>query len=511
MAKKTPAGDAYQPADYDDPVSYEEENRSRTGEGQARSSRKEPHRRDSHASRARRSSPAANERIKRRQSASKSDQANPRRHLRRKERSALISRAEEHALKVTESPVLHRRLRPSQMLVYDSELDEVDYTDPDDLPEVRDYLPIRFRRYGRTGLGGGLMYGLFVICLSIILACFAWMCAVDVLALNKEDRSGIVEILPYQPTGDMPTTVTQTIDGEEVEVPIKVDIDQVASALKDNGIIEYKWLFKFYAQFSDANIKIDPGTYALDTSLDYWALVTTMQYGSDSQGKVQITFPEGYTTDQIFTLLETNKVCSKADLYNALETYAFNYDFLSDLPLGEDTRLEGYLFPDTYEFYTGESATMAISRFLDNLESRLKEADVEEIAAQRNMSVRDVLIMASLIEKEAGATEGERENMASVLYNRLNAGWKLQLDSTLNYIKGTSTLDLTYEDMEIDSPYNTYLYEGLPAGPICNPGMASIQAVLFPASTDYWYWYSVDGVSTFFTNSDEFNAFAASH
>ena len=101
--------------------------------------------------------------------------------------------------------------------------------------------------------------------------------------------------------------------------------------------------------------------------------------------------------------------------------------------------------------------------------------------------------------------------MASILYNRLNAGWKLQLDSTVNFIKGTSTFDLTDEDMQIDSPYNTYMYEGLPIGPICNPGMAAIRAVINPDRTDYWYWYSVEGESHFFTNYEDFNAFAAAN
>ena len=432
--------------------------------------------------------------------------------LSRKEKKALIARGEDSAEMMTETPVVGRRLRPGQMLVYDSELDEVDYTDPQDLPEARDYLPIRFRRYGRIGLGGGVMYALFVICVSIVLACFAWMCAVDVLALNKEEGTGIVNIAAYEPGPDQPTTVTQkNDDGTEVEVPIKVDIDQVATELKNNGIIEYKWLFKIFAMFSNANIKIDPGMYSLDTSLDYRALVTNMQYGSDKQDKVTVTFPEGYSTDQIFTLLENNHVCSKAELYDAVRTYEFNYDFLDGLPLGDDERLEGYLFPDTYEFYAGEPAVMAISRFLDNLENRLAKNDVEAKATERGMSVREVLTMASLIEKEAGGAEGERENMASVIYNRLNAGWKLQLDSTVNYVKGTSTLDLSIADTEIESPYNTYLHEGLPPGPICNPGMASINAVLNPASTNYWFWYSVDGVSTFFESSDAFNAFANSH
>ena len=101
--------------------------------------------------------------------------------------------------------------------------------------------------------------------------------------------------------------------------------------------------------------------------------------------------------------------------------------------------------------------------------------------------------------------------MASVIYNRLNAGMNLQLDSTLNYIKGTNTFDLTVEDTEIDDPYNTYLYGGLPPGPICCPGLASIEAALHPEDTDYWYWYSVDGVSTFFTNYDDFINFQNAH
>ena len=432
--------------------------------------------------------------------------------LSRKEKKQAIAQAKSEAEMVTETPVVGKRLRSGQILVYDSELDEVDYTDPQDLPEVRDYLPIRFRRYGRVGLGSGVMYALFVIAVSIILACFAWMCAVDVLALNKEEASGLVEILPYEAAPGQPTTVTQkNSDGEEVEVPIKVDIDQVATELKNNGIIEYKWLFKIFAQFSNANVKIDPGRYQLKTTWDYRALVSNMQFGSDNQDKVTVTFPEGFSTDQIFTLLETNKVCSKAELYDAVRTYDFKYSFLEGMPLGDDNRLEGYLFPDTYEFYAGEPATMAISRFLDNLENRLKNADAETFAANHGLSLHEMLTMASLVEKEAGGTEGERENVASALYNRLNAGWKLQLDSTINYIKGTSTFDLTYDDLEINDPYNTYMFEGLPPGPICNPGMAAINAVLHPADTNYWFWYSVDGVSTFFTSQSEFEAFANSH
>ncbi len=412
---------------------------------------------------------------------------------------------------VRESPIVGRDLRPGQMLVYDSELDEVDYTDSEDLPEVRDYLPVRFRRYGRSGLGGGILYALFVISVSIILACFAWMCAVDVLALNKDMVSKSVTILPYEPTGDMPATVTvENADGTTSEVEIQVDIDQVADALKSSGIIEYKWLFKIFASFSHANIKMDPGTYDLDTSLDYRALVTKMQFGSGAQEVTQVTFPEGFSLDQIFTLLEQQYICKKKDLYEACANYEFDFDFLSDLPYGDENRLEGYLFPDTYEFFQGEGGATAIRRFLRNFDSRFTQ-EMRDKAARRGLTIREVVTMASLIEKEAGATEGEREKMASVIYNRLSAGMPLGLDSTINYIKGTSTFDLTEEDLAIDDPYNTYLYTGLPPGPICNPGLASIQAVLDPASTNYYYWYSVDGVSTFFTTYEEQQAFAHDH
>lgn len=404
-----------------------------------------------------------------------------------------------------DSVAIGRELRGDQMLVYDSELDEIDYTDDEDMPEMRDYMPIRFRRYGRVGLGGGVLYALFVISVSILLACFAWLCASDVLALNKEPLNAIVTIDEYVPEGDDP--VTELVNDEELE--IKVDIDQVADALKNAGIIEYKWLFKLYSQFSHASTKIDPGTFDVSTELDYRALVTALQFGSDNQEITRITFPEGYSLEQIFTLLEENHIARKSELYEASANYEFDYDFLEELPYGDENRLEGYLFPDTYDFYQGEGPSVAINRFLRNMDSKLTD-EVRSEAADRGLSIHELLTVASLIEKEAGSDE-ERATMASVIYNRLSIGMKLQLDSTINYIKGTSTFDLTNADMEIDDPYNTYLYEGLPPGPICSPGLASITATINPDSTDYWYWYSVDGVSTFFTDYDDFLAFRDAH
>ena len=398
-----------------------------------------------------------------------------------------------------------RELRGDQMLVYDSELDEYDYTDDEDLPELRDYLPIRFRRYGRIGIAGGILYALFVISVSIILACMAWLFASDVLALNKEPKSAIVTIDEYVPEGDEPATV----EIDEEEVPIKVDIDQVADALKNAGMIEYKWLFKLFSQFSHAETKIDPGTFDVSTELDYRALVTALQFGSGNQEITRVTFPEGYSVEQVFTLLEENHICHKSELYDAAANFDFDYDFLEDRPLGDENRLEGYLFPDTYDFYQGEDAAVSINRFLQNLDNKLTD-EIRRQAANRGLSVHELLTVASYIEKEAGSDD-ERPIMASVIYNRLNAGMALGLDSTINYIKGTNTFALTIADTEIDDPYNTYMYTGLTPGPICNPGLASIQAAAEPDDTNYWYWYSYDGVTSFFNSLEEQQAFQAEH
>lgn len=420
-------------------------------------------------------------------------------------RKRRANRRGEEILMRAEPVTIGRDLRMDEMLVYDSELDDIDYTDEEDLPEARDYLPIRFGRHGRVGVAGGILYALFVISVSVVLACVAWMFAADVLALGKEPQTAVVVIDTYEPEGDDP--LYETVN--DTEVPIKVDIDQVANELKGAGVIQYKWLFKLFSQFSHANTKIDPGTYSVSTALDYRAIVTTLQFGSGSQEITKVTFPEGFSTEQIFTLLEENHICQKTALYDAAANYDFGYDFLEELELGDPNRLEGYLFPDTYEFYQGEDATVAINRFLRNFSNKFDD-DMRDRAARMGYSVHEILTIASLIEKES-ANADESPHIASVIYNRLNAGWKLQLDSTINYINGTSTFDISIADTEIDDPYNTYLYEGLPPGPICNPGLSSIEAALYPDSTNDWYWYAADGETHFFTNYDDFNAFANAH
>jgi len=386
--------------------------------------------------------------------------------------------------------------------------DESEYG-PDEPYVKRTASPISKRRDKKTGCLGGLMYFIFIVSVSIILACVGWMAASDVLALNKEIKSVDVTLPDTIFTekqvevknADGNVTGTKTVN--------VADIGEVAKILKDAGIIAYKPLFVLYSGISDAKEKMDPGTYTLSTEYDYRAIVKKMQFGSDSQVRTMVTFPEGYTMKQIFQKLEDNKICKYDDLMNCAANTEFNYKFLESIPLGDATRLEGFLFPDTYEFYEGETPEATIDTFLQIFHYKLT-AEMWDLAETKGLTMRDIVNIASMIEKEA-ANDDERATIASVIYNRLKANMALGIDATIQYALPEHKEELTQEDLELDSPYNTRKNVGLPPTPIANPGFASITAALKPATTTYLY-YALDtatGTHKFFKNAAEFNAFVA--
>ncbi len=289
------------------------------------------------------------------------------------------------------------------------------------------------------------------------------------------------------------------------------DIDYVADARKDAGIIEYKNLFKLFAKFSHADVKLDPGTYVLNTELDYRAIVKNMQVGTASMVVTTITFPEGMTMAQIFAKLEEEGVCAAADLYRAAADFNYSFRFLENVGTGDAARLEGFIFPNTYDFYQGEQPSSVINKFLTALHSRIT-ADMWKQIETRGTTFRDTVIVASMLEKEA-ANDAERATIASVIYNRLAAGMPLGIDSTILYVHPdyTGGVDLPAEYLTEESPYNTRVNTGLPPTPICNPGMESIKAALSPMETGYYY-YALDaeeGVHKFFTDYNSFAAFVA--
>lgn len=382
----------------------------------------------------------------------------------------------------------------------------------------RDYHPVRQSQEYRSGCMGGIMYFVFIACVSVLLACLAWMAASDMLALNKKDFTAVVTL----PMSIFHSETVDTFDEDGNKTGTKrvthADMDYVTDALKDAGLIEYKWLFNLFCKVSTASEKVSPGEYELKSSFDYRALIQNMRAGSASTVTVDVTLPEGFSMYQIFKRLEEKNVCSYEELMESAANDNFNYSFLpdeahsslyADLPYGDATRLEGFLFPDTYEFYVGMQASSAINKMLETFYYR-QTAEMLQKAADMNMSISDVVVVASLIEKEA-ANDGERATIASVIYNRIYSGMPIGIDASILYPYPEHEGAPTAEMLETDTPYNTRMNIGLPPTPICNPGLASINAALNPESSSYYY-YALDtatGAHRFFTNETEFNNFVA--
>ena len=342
------------------------------------------------------------------------------------------------------------------------------------------------RRKKRSGLSGAAIYAIFVIGVSALLACIGWVAANDVLALNKPEKTATITITNDDSFGD------------------------VAEKLKDEGLIEYKFLFNLFATFTRSKDDVVAGTFTLNTDMDYRTLLSGMSANSATRATVTVTIPEGYTVDQIFTLLEEKGVASVEDLQDMAANHDYAFSFLQDLELGDYHRLEGYLYPDTYEFTTPQNPLYVINKMLVRFDEQFTDAMRQEVA-DSGRTIHEIITIASMIEKE---TDGnDRADIASVIYNRLNnpsggtQGY-LQIDATLAYINGGKVP--TEADKSIDSPYNTYLYKGLPAGPISNPGLESIKAAMNPNSTSYYYYaLGDDGVHHFFKTLREQQNFIA--
>ena len=331
-----------------------------------------------------------------------------------------------------------------------------------------------------------LLYILFVLVTSALLAGVGWLLASDLCAFNKEYKE------------------------ETIQITAEDTMSTVADKLEDAGLINYKWFFRLFASFAHAEEKIGMGTYTLNTEMDYRALIVGMRStsGNMTAETVRVTIPEGYTVAETIELLAKNNVSSKEDLLKAAQTYNFNYGFI-DNESEDISRLEGYLFPDTYEFYVGMQASSAINKMLENFYYK-QTAEMLQKAADMNMSIRDVVNVASLIEKETASAE-EGYTISSVIYNRIYANMPIGIDAAILYPYPDHEGAPTAEMLETDTPYNNRMHIGLPPTPICSPGLASINAALNPESTGYYY-YALDtttGSHRFFTNETEFNNFVA--
>lgn len=309
-----------------------------------------------------------------------------------------------------------------------------------------------------------------IVAIGVTLGRMLWVCAADVLAFGREDK-----------------VVTVTIYEADT-------MEDIVDKLYDNGLIRYKSLFNLYASISDAEEEIKPGIYDLNTRYDYHALVNFMSPTSTRE-VVEVMIPEGYTCRQIFALLEENKVCTAVDLGSYAATGELDeYWFLQDVERGDMYCLEGFLFPDTYEFYKNDSPRSILQKMLNNFDNRFSEEMRAQIQTLNDkvtggtFTIREIVIVASLIEKETSGAK-ESPTIASVIYNRLfkwgNTPAYLNIDASIIYAQGGES-DVI--DTRLDSPYNTYTNIGLTPTPIANPGLSSLQAALNPATTNYYYY-----------------------
>ena len=331
-----------------------------------------------------------------------------------------------------------------------------------------------------------ILYILFVLVTSAVLAYVGWALITDLCAFNKD----YVRI--------------------EIEVTHDDTVDTVADKLEEAGLIEYKWFFKLFGKFAHAEDNIGVGVHELTTDMDYRALIVGMRSssgGNMNAETVQVTIPEGYTVAQTIALLAEKGVNTEENLLKAAETYQFEYDFI-DNESKDISRLEGYLFPDTYEFYVGEKAGSALNRLISTFNKRV-DYELLEVSEAAGYDLEKITIIASLIEKETDGSDHSK--IASVIYNRLEGEGDrggtygmLQIDAALLYALPDHTGAITNEDKEVDSKYNLYKYEGLPPTPIANPGKASLDAALAPADTDYYYYaLGKDGHHRFFKTYNE--------
>ena len=299
-----------------------------------------------------------------------------------------------------------------------------------------------------------------------------------------------------------------------ITIPQNADLDTITDILYDNEVIKVKWFFKLYATMTKSTSGFTQGTFDIAKNKDYQALINYMQSDMNRTDVVTIRFTEGMSLKQYAKLLEDGKVCSSEEFLEACNSDRFDdYEFIGSIsnPKERSIKLEGYLFPDTYDFFVGEKVDTVIEKFLANYrrkvyatKSRVLGQDKKMTIAERseliNMKMEDVLILASLIQAEA-ANKDDMYEISAILHNRLatipddgvnkngELGLnKLQLDST-KYYPYASLKDIPLSQRStFKSKYNTYDIIGLPPGPICNPGLEAIQAALTVGKTENYYF-----------------------
>lgn len=282
----------------------------------------------------------------------------------------------------------------------------------------------------------------------------------------------------------------------------------IAPRLQREGLVADSQLFLYLVRYRGVDAQLEAGEYELRPNMTMEEIIETLQHGRLRE--VSVTIPEGKRAEEVAALLEERGVVDGATLLALVRDGSSGYDFLSDRPADAPPSLEGFLFPETYRIPIDYDAAQILDLMLVTFGDRFSP-EMRQAAGERGLSIHEVVTLASIVEREAVVAE-ERPIIASVYLNRLEQGMYLQSDPTVQYALGYQEDAAQWwkipmsleEDVQVDSPYNTYMYPGLPPGPICNPGLASMQAVLEPADTTYLFFFSkFDGSHAFADTYEE--------
>lgn len=284
----------------------------------------------------------------------------------------------------------------------------------------------------------------------------------------------------------------------------------ISNRLEEEGLIISDRVFQFYIFVRGISSKLQAGTYELSKSMSISQIAEKLFRGDIA--KDRITIVEGWSLKDIADYLEERELYKKEDIFALTgeplnnpvnpKDFSSEFDFLEDKP--KNLNLEGYLFPDTYELKKGATGQELVAKTLNNFDKKLTSELRQEISRQ-DRTIFEIITIASLIEKEI-KTPADKKIVSGVIQNRLKNNMALNIDATLTYILGKNSTKISINETKIDSPYNTYKYRGLPLGPICNPGIESILAAVYPTQTDYFYYLSApDGKTIFSRTLEEHN------
>jgi UPF0755 protein len=268
-----------------------------------------------------------------------------------------------------------------------------------------------------------------------------------------------------------------------VIIPPRASSAAVSNILYEHGLIRAPLVFQVYSRLKGVDDELKAGRYGFSLTQGVPEIAAQLVKGPEA---VAFTIPEGFTVYQIANLLDRHDLVEKEAFLEAAALENYNYSFLTSLPPSW-RRLEGYLFPDTYQVNHGTSAQKIIEMMLDRFNCAIKNLNYEKKAQQAGLTLHQAVIIASLVEREA-KKEAERPLIAGVIMNRLQKGMPLQVDATVQYALGSQRAKLYYKDLQVNSPYNTYKIPGLPPGPIACPGESSLLAAVKPSPTSYLYY-----------------------